>query len=144
MPSFSPFSLVPPDDPVLRTVARAVFEWEIPALGDPKFLYWLGKFLKQCDGQAIAAPQFGDSRAYFLWDDGLVINPRITFRGGMTEERTETCLSFPGREALVERPIEIAVEYTDENRALRSRHLHYHRARVFLHEYDHLIGKCIV
>ncbi len=140
----STFSLVPPDSPILRTPCRAVRADELPALCDPKFVYRIDKFRKQCGGIAIAAPQVGDSRAWFCWDGGLYINPRVSFRIGHTTTAQEACLSFPGRSASVERPIEIGVEYTDEKGVFQQRHLHYLAARIFLHEFDHLQGVCIL
>ena len=138
--------LVPSNDPILRQPCRPVEESELAELRDSKFLYWLNKFVKQQKGLAIAAPQLGDSRAWFYSAHagiGLVVNPLITWQSGAVETRPEGCLSFPGQTALVTRPLEIHVSYLDEH-GPRERRLHYLPARIFLHEYDHLQGKCIV
>lgn len=144
------FSLVPPDSPILRAPCRPVRSDELPALCDQKFLYRIDKFRKQNHGVGIAAPQIGDSRQWFCWArspttvGGLVINPRVSFRSGHTDNKAESCLSFPGEWILVERPTEIGVEYTDELGVFQQQHLHYREARVFLHEFDHLQGVCIL
>jgi peptide deformylase len=144
-------SLVAPDSPILRTPCRAVRDSEMPELRDPKFLYRVDKFRRQQKGVGLAAPQLGDSRAWFVWSrhghDGigeLVINPRVTFYLGQTELLHEGCLSFPGRTVLVARPVEIEVEFVDALGAQRTNRLHYLNARIFLHEYDHLQGTCIL
>jgi len=136
--------LVPHDSPILRTPCRLVRFDELHELTDPKFMYRVDKLRKQLGGVAIAAPQLGDSRCWFLWEFGMVINPQVHFRIGKTEVRSEACLSFPDQPDIpVERPVEIEVEYIDGLQLPVRRHLHYFNARVFLHEFDHLNGKCI-
>jgi peptide deformylase len=136
--------LVPPDSPILRTPCRQVRHDEFAELCDPKFLYRIDKLRKQLKGVAIAAPQLGDSRSWFLWEYGIVINPQVLFRIHETEEKYEGCLSFPDRPpTLVTRPVEIEVSYTDGLQLPVTRRLHYLNARIFLHEFDHLQGHCI-
>ncbi len=148
---FPPLALVPSDSPILRTPCRPVRADEMSALCDPKFLYRIDKFRRQCNGIGLAAPQIGDNRQYFVFathaagaHGELVINPRIAFRSGHTALYSESCLSFPGKFADVERPTEIGVEYTDGSGLFSQRHLHNWDARVFLHEFDHLQGTCIL
>jgi peptide deformylase len=143
--------LVPSTDPILRTPARPVTPEELPELCDPKFLYRVDKLRKKLGGIGLAAPQVGDSRAWFVWTPlagipgELVINPTVTFRSEATDTQIEGCLSFPGQKIKVARPVEIEVEYYDGDAGYRrTRRLHYLRARVFLHEFDHLQGICIV
>jgi peptide deformylase len=149
-------ALVPSTDPILRTPARLVTPEELPELCDPKFLYRVDKLRKKLGGIGLAGPQIGDSRSWFLWvpvvgissdliPGEIVINPRVLSRSPATDTMEEGCLSFPGRKNPVARPIEIEVEYYDAMAGyVRTRRLHYLRARVFLHEFDHLQGICIV
>lgn len=144
-------ALVPSDSPILRTPCRPVSEAELPELLDPKFLYRVDKFRRQQGGVGIAAPQLGDSRAWFCWASafgslhgGLVINPQVVWRIEHTERDIEGCLSFPGSRVSVARPVEIEVTYTDERGNFHQRRLHYRTARIFLHEFDHLQGICIL
>lgn len=143
-------SLVPSDSPALRTLCRPVRPDEYAELFDPKFLYRVDKFRKQLGGIGLAAPQLGDCRQWFVWGRSsrdhceLVVNPTILFRAGATERHPERCLSFPGRAEAIDRSVEIEVEYRDSPNAICRRRLHYWSARVFLHEFDHLQGICIV
>lgn len=144
-------ALVPSDSPILRTPCRPVRDDEIPELCDPKFLYRVDKFRRQQRGVGLAAPQIGDSRQWFVWNKHgydslgeLVINPAVTFRLGQTEKMIEGCLSFPGHAVAMDRPTEIGVEYTNERGHFCVCRLHYKAARIFLHEFDHLQGVCIV
>lgn len=144
-------SLVPSDSPILRQPCRPVRPDELPELCDPKFLYRVDKFRKQQGGIGLAAPQIGDGRQWFVWASprtggtgGLVINPKVTFRSGATEAFEEGCLSFPGQRMVVTRPVEIEVDYINESGVGLRQRLHYLAARVFLHEFDHLQGICIV
>lgn len=147
----SPLALVPPDSPVLRTFSRPVSAEDMTELTDPKFLYRVDKFRRQQGGVGIAAPQLGDPRAWFCWAPAmgdphgtLAINPAVLWRSEHTERDIEGCLSFPGSRVSVARPVEIEVAYTDERGLHHTRHLHYRTARIFLHEFDHLNGTCIV
>lgn len=145
-------SLVPSDSPILRQPCREVRTAEVPELCDPKFLYRVDKFRKQQGGIGLAAPQIGDSRQWFVWTSpktrtgpaGLVINPKVTFRSGATETFEEGCLSFPGQRMVVARPVEVEVDYINESGVSLRQRLHYIAARVFLHEFEHLQGICIV
>lgn len=137
------FRLIPETDDTLRQPCRPVRDDELAGFHDDKFRYRAEKFLKASKGLAFAAPQIGDSRAWFLWAGGFVINPEVLFRSGATELLPEGCLSFPGRIVYVDRPVEIEVRYHDGH-SIRQRRLHYMQARIFLHEFDHLNGTCIV
>jgi peptide deformylase len=106
-------------------------------------------------GIGIAATQVFDPRAIMIMaskpnaryptapemEPMLMINPKILEQGGEPVKDWEGCLSVPGIRGLVKRHTYVKIEYQD---------IHGHRhvvewqdflARVFLHEYDHLIGK---
>lgn len=148
-----PFTLVPESDPVLRTPAHLVAWADFPALTDLKFRYRLSKFLNRNHGLAVAAPQLGDPRCWFFWMRGIVINPEIVWRSPETEVRHEGCLSFPGRQVAVERALRIRVRFNDgtfpdlgqtgADPTLLIVEYSDLAARVFQHEYDHLLGKTI-
>ncbi len=135
------FQFVPPDWPTLRQVAEPVKDFEVVTLKES--LYWLHKLRKAAKGAAIAAPQLGDSRRWFVWDRGLVINPEILDHGFGTAKAMEKCLSFPGVEVPIERYVAIRVKYVDENEKVQEWTLNDLTARVFQHELDHLNGICI-
>lgn len=70
----------------------------------------------------------------------IVINPKITFLSEAKFTSNEGCLSVPGIRANVERYLEIAVTYYDENGLQRSNEIRGYSACVWQHEYDHLDG----
>lgn len=130
---------------VLRTKAE-------PVAGVTKDIKKLIKDMKEtvkkADGLGLAAPQVGISKRVFLaMFNGkmtAMINPEILTRSDETSVMEEGCLSLPGIDVSVERPVEITVRYLDEKGATQERHLHDLDARVVQHEFDHLQGVLIV
>jgi peptide deformylase len=107
--------------------------------------------LKICDlhdfsrGFGLAAPQLGILRRVFVFgftkgDLHFAINPRIVERSTVTEIGFEGCLSLWEWRGRVERPKCIVVEYTDAYGVAHIREESGHRARLILHECDHLDG----
>ncbi len=99
-------------------------------------------------GVGLAAPQIGVSLRIFVADpssghreDGLIvmINPEIVERDGVQTEQ-EGCLSLPGFEAPVERPLRAVVRGLDRDGAPQQIEGSSLLARVFQHEIDHLDG----
>lgn len=135
------FKLVHKDHPVLRMVADPVEDREIGTLRGQ--MYWLDKLRKHLKGAAIAGPQLGDKRRWFIWPLGLVINPKIVVADETTSKVIESCLSFPGLGVPVERPNKISVVYTNEYGTKTFTMMDGQTARVFQHELDHLQGICI-
>jgi len=72
----------------------------------------------------------------------LIVNPRILWSSTRTVTGPEGCLSLPGLVGLVPRPPRIRVSYLDgaSGQLVESQELKGFRARVFLHELDHLDG----
>lgn len=99
-------------------------------------------------GLGIAAPQVGLSLrmclAKFNGKTNIMINPDITWKGEETDEIEEGCLSLPGIDVKVERPLEIIVKYLDEKGHEQERKLSEYDARVVQHEVDHLDNVLIV
>lgn len=135
------FKLVPSDWATLRQVAEPVKDFEVEALNGQ--LYWLRKLLNHLKGAGLAAPQLGDSRRWFIWSRGLVINPEILNHGLGSQKAMERCLSFPSIESPRERWLSLEVRYVDENNQLKLMTLTEPESRVFQHELDHLNGICI-
>ena len=99
-------------------------------------------------GVGLAAPQIGVSLRIFVADpssghreDGLIvmINPEIVEQDGVQTEE-EGCLSLPGFEAPVERPLRAVVRGLDRDGAPQEIEGSSLLARVFQHEIDHLDG----
>ena len=98
-------------------------------------------------GVGLAAPQIGVSKRVFVAaiDDKVtvMVNPDIIWRSKEKAPKEEGCLSLPGIEITVERPVEIIVTYYDKKGRQRERKLRDFNARVVQHEYDHLDGVLI-
>lgn len=104
------------------------------------------------DGQwalSVAAPQVGVSLRIFVTNfqrlPRVVINPVVMWESPSGTSRLEGCLSFGGgkRTTYVRRPDRIKASWRtmagDEQMAA----FQGMEARIFMHEFDHLNGKCI-
>ena len=98
-------------------------------------------------GVGLAAPQIGRNIRMFVMADVteqfVCINPSITKSSETTSSYKEGCLSFPGLELSIVRPVDIEVAYYTERGEYVERELRGIKgiwARCFQHEYDHLDG----
>ncbi len=105
--------------------------------------------IRLAKGVGLAAPQVGVSKMLFLMDwshleDGgkikAYINPEIIEFKGKTISEQEGCLSLPEIWADVDRPDGIKVKYETVEGQTIEEELTEMPARVFQHEYDHLLG----
>ena len=99
-------------------------------------------------GVGLAAPQVGESLRLCLVDlsagrrpDQLLvlINPEMVTCEGM-QLKEEGCLSVPGIEATVARPLKVSVRAMDRDGDVREIHAEGLLARALQHELDHLDG----
>lgn len=111
--------------------------------------------VKESKGVGLAAPQIFESYQVLiisshpnerypnapLMENEILINPKILKQSIDTQVGWEGCLSIPGIRAKVSRAVQIEVEYTSEEGLKKQVVFENFIARVFLHEYDHLIGK---
>jgi peptide deformylase len=95
------------------------------------------------NGVGLAAPQIGILRRIAVIDVGdgpiVLINPKIISKEGSQIDE-EGCLSVPGIQGMVERPMKVKVEAFNENGEkfiLEGEEL---LARAICHELDHLDG----
>ena len=93
----------------------------------------------------LAAPQVGILKRIFVVDIGdgkryVAINPEITPLGEEVQTGEEGCLSVPGKEGIVTRPMKLSVKALDQNMQEYSLEAEGFLARAFSHEYDHLSG----
>jgi peptide deformylase len=120
-------------------------EWDFETDGSPEELIReMAKFMTDNGGVGLAAPQIGVKKRIFIMGNFVklvaCINPKIV---SLSEERAndlEGCLSFPELFMKVKRPASAIVNYYTISGELVERELTGLEARVFLHEYDHLIG----
>ena len=103
-------------------------------------------------GVGLAAPQIGVPFRIFVIDISIgrdpesliiMVNPEFVLRDGMQLEE-EGCLSVPGFEATVVRPMHAVVKGLDRNGREHEREGTGLLARAFQHEMDHLDGKLFI
>jgi len=103
-------------------------------------------------GVGLAAPQIGVPFRIFVIDVSvgrdpesliIMVNPEFVSRDGMQLEE-EGCLSVPGFEATVVRPMHAVVKGLDRNGREHQREGTGLLARAFQHEMDHLDGKLFI
>lgn len=120
-------------------------EWDFDADGSPEELVRaMSKFMADNGGVGLAAPQVGIKKRIFIMGNFIklvaCINPKIVSLSDERENDLEGCLSFPDLFMKVKRPATAVVQYNTISGELVERELSGFECRVFLHEYDHLIG----
>ena len=96
------------------------------------------------EGIGLAAPQVGILKRVIVIDveDGNVykmVNPKILNNSG-EQTGQEGCLSVPEKKGIVTRPMNVTVEYTNENGEVVRLEAEELLARAICHEIDHLNG----
>lgn len=138
--------------PVLRRVADPV---PLDQIASPEFQKLLDGMLETiiiARGAGLAAPQVFTSLRVFLAgvlppkilgrdpEIEAFINPQITVLTDETTDAWEGCLSFRELLVVVTRPTKVRIDYIDRQGQARSLELEDFKARIVLHEYDHLDG----
>lgn len=134
--------LLPEGHPQLLEISD---DWDFEADGSPKELVRaMSKFMTDNGGVGLAAPQVGIKKRIFIMGNFIklvaCINPKIVSLSDERENDLEGCLSFPDLFMKVKRPTTAVVQYNTISGELVERELTGFECRVFLHEYDHLIG----
>tara|TARA_R100001244_G_scaffold25113_2_gene25348 strand:+ start:17501 stop:17977 length:477 start_codon:yes stop_codon:yes gene_type:complete len=131
---------------LLKKKARQV---KILTSGKKKRIIHMLDLMHASGGCGLAAPQIGWDFQIFvvgLKDEHLklhefvFINPEITFRSEETSVEAEGCLSLPGIQIDVERPVRIVVKAKDLDDSMFEMEVDGMLARCVQHEYDHLSG----
>ena len=108
--------------------------------------------LQAAEGCGLAAPQIGLSKRLFVVDGTELaedypecadfkqafINPELLEESEDTSVYSEGCLSLPGISENVVRPKTITIRYLDEDFKEHEETFTDFKARIVLHEYDHL------
>ncbi|MGB4293300.1 MAG: peptide deformylase [Bacteroidales bacterium] len=137
--------------PVLKKVAAEV-EKDYPGL--KQLIDDMFETMYAAEGVGLAAPQIGKSIRVFVIDGAplaedepefanfkrVFINPKIIEKDGELVPMNEGCLSIPNIREEVKRESHIRVQYYDQNWEFHDETFVGYKARVFLHEYDHLDG----
>jgi peptide deformylase len=137
---------------ILRQKARSIDDF-----ADPKFQQLIAVMqsaMLEGNGVGIAAPQLGESWQIIIVDSRptaryphapeispmVMVNPSFDIVDAQQHKDWEGCLSIPGIRALVPRYRSVVVAYQDPQGQHCQLQLEDFPARVFQHEYDHLLG----
>ena len=134
-------------DPVLKSRATPVDRFDETLRNQ---VARMAGIMSDAFGVGLAAPQLGISQRVLVYRVGqdapvvALVNPEIEWRGDDDEAMEEGCLSIPGIEVEVERPIHVRVRARDEHGDERLVEASGLEARVIQHEIDHLDGVLIL
>ena len=134
-------------DPVLKSRATPVDRFD-DALRNQ--VGRMAAIMNDAFGVGLAAPQLGVSQRLLVYRVGpdapliALANPELEWSGGEEEVAEEGCLSIPGVQLDVERPVHVRVRAQDENGEGRLVEASGLEARVIQHEMDHLDGVLIL
>lgn len=100
---------------------------------------------RELKGLGLSANQVGiDAKVFVMGSDDTnrknVFNPKIISESQDTILAKEGCLSYPGLWLTLSRPNTITASYQDVNGEYIVEELTGLQARIFQHEYDHMIG----
>ncbi|NPV27149.1 MAG: peptide deformylase [Firmicutes bacterium] len=135
------------DDPILHQVAAKV---DYPEPSDREAIKLIKTYLeKKPLGLAVAAPQVGLSRQFFVIKDGAhvyaLFNPRIVNHSQTVEWLPEKCLSIPFTvKGVIPRYTEVTVTGLNEDFQPVTIEAAGLQARIIQHEIDHLQGITIL
>ena len=145
-------------NPILRAQAKRVVSFVGAEPEDKEGLLYIieqmREVMQERGGVGIAAPQIGISQQILIIasrpnvrypeapsiEPVVMINPIINTESSQTEKGWEGCLSVPGIRGYVSRAVQVDVSFVDINGVSQHWDLEGFPARIFLHEYDHLIG----
>ncbi|MAC82668.1 MAG: peptide deformylase [Arcobacter sp.] len=137
---------------VLRKKAKKIKD--IQSIETQKLISAMLTCVKKSNGVGLAAPQIFISKQIMIisskpnaryphaphMEDTVIINPKIIKTSKAMTKDWEGCLSIPGIRAKVPRFNKIKIQYETREGQIERRTFKGFIARVFQHEYDHLIG----
>jgi peptide deformylase len=138
--------------PVLRQKAVPVSAEELSSPVLQQLIDDMLETMTKENGAGLAGPQVFQSKRLFVArilpttdpDEipgvEVLVNPRIVAASVETSAAWEGCLSFPELLVKVARPLAVRIEFVSRGGEARVRELQGLRARVVLHEQDHLDG----
>ena len=100
---------------------------------------------RELKGLGLSANQVGiDAKVFVMGTDETnrknVFNPKIVSSSEDTTLAKEGCLSYPGLWLTIKRPSSITASYQAETGEYIVEEFHGLPARIFQHEYDHMLG----
>lgn len=150
------YEIVELGHPVLQSPARPVSDFEDPCL--TRHLNAMMRLMEARQGVGIAAPQVGVGLQLMIvasrpnerypgapqMAPQVLINPEIQWQSERMVKDWEGCLSVPGIRGLVSRPDAVKVKFNRLSGEESVVEWHGFPARIFLHEFDHLLGKTFI
>ena len=140
-------NLVLEDDPILRKRCQP-FDFDNPQEDPKKLTEELVEAMYKHEGLGLSACQIGVDLKVFsmISDDNPIVcfNPRITEYSEETTYMREGCLTFPGLWFPIQRAHGVNVTFANEEGENMSGTFVQLTAKVFQHEYDHMLGKLYV
>jgi peptide deformylase len=134
-------------DPVLKSRATPVDRFDDTLRNQ---VARMAGIMSDAFGVGLAAPQLGISQRVLVYRVGreapviALVNPEVEWRGDESEPMDEGCLSIPGIEVEVDRPVHVRIRAHDEHGDERMVEASGLEARVIQHEIDHLDGTLIL
>jgi peptide deformylase len=132
-------------DPVLKTRAAPVDSFDESLV---RLTQDMLATMRDNEGVGLAANQVGRLKRVFVAaiedDEYVIVNPVLTDRSETTETAPEGCLSIPGIQVDVERPITVTVSGQDVSGKPLQMEASDLLARILQHEVDHLDGVLIL
>lgn len=119
------------------------FDFENPQVDPIQLTKDLAETMIQNNGLGLSANQIGYPYKAFVINAEQIIavfNPTIVHAEDDQIVLEEGCLSIPGFYVKVKRPNKIRVRYTQPNGQVVTKVFDGMTARIFQHEYDHLMG----
>jgi peptide deformylase len=121
------------------------FDFSDPPIDPIDISKYMVKTMYELDGLGLAANQVGMHHAFFAFrgdpENFVAFNPKIVHYSEELIELEEGCLSFPGIIVRITRPRHCRVRFQMPNGETKTMQLTGISARVFQHEYDHILGK---
>ena len=132
-------------DPVLKTRAAPVESFDESLV---RLTQDMLATMRDNEGVGLAANQVGRLKRVFVAaiedEEYVITNPVLTDRSETTETAPEGCLSIPGIQVDVERPIAVTVSGQDVSGNPLQLEASDLLARILQHEVDHLDGVLIL
>jgi len=132
-------------DPVLKTRAAPVKSFDESLV---RLTQDMLATMRDNEGVGLAANQVGRLKRVFVAavedEEYVIVNPVLTNKAEATESASEGCLSIPGIQVDVERPVAVTVSGQDVSGDPLHLEASELLARVMQHEVDHLDGLLIL
>jgi peptide deformylase len=132
-------------DPVLKTPAAPVKSFDESLV---RLTQDMLATMRENEGVGLAATQVGRLKRVLVAaiedDEYVIVNPVLTDISETTETATEGCLSIPGIQVDVERPVAVTISGQDVSGKPLQIEASDLLARVLQHEVDHLDGVLVL